>query len=122
MFVWASCGRGGALYHSTMSYEGRSPFKDVIRSVVVGATMVSPSLLQACASAPPPEKPVDIPDPTGTPTTATATPPGTNTAVVATSASAPPTSVVRPRTDPDGPETHPTRGFAGAIRRAHVRG
>jgi hypothetical protein len=97
-----------------MSYEGRSPFKDVIRSVVVGATMVSPSLLQACASAPPGEKPIDVPPPpSNTNTVATSEPPATGDPM----ASAPPNEIVRPRTDPTAPIVHPTRGFSGAARR-----
>ena len=54
-----------------MSYEGRSPIKDVMRSVVLGAGMISPALIEACA--------------TNTPT-ATPLPPTIGTAVASSGA------------------------------------
>ena len=85
-----------------MSYQGRSPIKDVMRSVVLGAGMISPALIEACA--------------TNTPTT-TPLPPTSGTAVASTPPvdSAPPTEVVRPRPNPTGTNM-PTRGFSGAAR------
>jgi hypothetical protein len=94
-----------------MSYQGRSPLKDVARSVVIGAGMISPALLQHCAtpSGRPPEIPLDG--------TASTTPTGTTMAVASTppAESAPPNDVVRPRPSPTGTQM-PTRGFAGAAR------
>ena len=50
-----------------MSYSGRSPFNDVVRSVLIGAAMVTPAALMACAQnpAPPPANP-DVPLPVAT--------------------------------------------------------
>ena len=101
-----------------MSYQGRSPLKDVVRSVVMSAAMISPALLAACGGATPvttaPTLPVDpnattaavataAPDPTAPPTEE------------ATEPNAPPNDVVRPR-DSDGGAKMPTRGFSGAAR------
>lgn len=99
-----------------MAYEGRSPIKDVVRSVVMGAAMVSPALLAQCtehpATTPPvPVDPTAMPTSTGIPSAAvSANLSGTPSA----SASAPPNEVVRPRSLPTG--QMPTRGFAGAVR------
>jgi hypothetical protein len=106
-----------------MSFDGRSPLKDVIRSVVLGAAMISPVALMACKNevTPPPVTPdptVDVP---------TNTPPIASTAPVATADppdaapiidAAPATSVVRPRWDPTtgASKNMPTRGFSGAAR------
>ncbi len=98
-----------------MSYQGRSPFKDVVRSVVMSAAMISPALLASCASSGPattaPTAPVD-PAAGGT---ATATVAAEPSATATTEPSAPPTALVRPR-DLDGGPRMPTRGFSGAAR------
>jgi hypothetical protein len=100
-------------YADPMSYQGRSPLKDVVRSVVMGAAMISPALLAACGGAAP------------VTTAPTMAEPPAATGAVATVAiepstpppepSAPPNDVVRPR-DSDGGTTMPTRGFCGAAR------
>ncbi|HEY1696645.1 MAG TPA: hypothetical protein VGG39_31000 [Polyangiaceae bacterium] len=99
-----------------MAYEGRSPIKDVVRSVVMGAAMISPALLAHCTEHPATTPPIPL-DPTGAPTSGgipsaavSANVAGTTTST----ASAPPNDVVRPRTAPTG--QMPTRGFAGAVR------
>lgn len=92
-----------------MSYQGRSPIKDVVRSVVMGAGMISPALLEACASSTPnPPPPIPLVDPL-------ADVDGGAEGGAASVATAPPTEVVRPRTAPTG-NNMPTRGFAGAVR------
>ena len=89
--------------------------KDVARSVVLGAAMISPALLQACKTdggTPPPQ-----PDPLYGASDAggTSLPVATGTATAA-----PSTTVVRPRTDPTATTRQmPTRGFSGGAR---VRG
>ncbi|MGH7298747.1 MAG: hypothetical protein ACRELB_27650 [Polyangiaceae bacterium] len=92
--------------------------KDVARSVVLGAAMLSPALLQACKTEG--GSPTPRPDPTigAGDAGATSLPVATGTAT-ATVTAAPPTSVVRPR--PTGAPTTqmPTRGFSGGAR---VRG
>lgn len=97
-----------------MAYEGRSPIKDVVRSVVMGAAMISPALLAQCTehpTTPPiPLDPTGAPPPTGIPSAATSA----NVATPPPTASAPPNEVVRPRTPPNG--QMPTRGFSGAVR------
>jgi hypothetical protein len=96
--------------------------KDVARSVVMGAGMISPALLQACATNQPT---TTAPLASGT-ATAEATAVATSIPTAALSASvgsgsptgdpsAPPTTVVRPRPSPTGTNM-PTRGFAGAVR------
>lgn len=82
-----------------MAYQGRSPIKDVVRSVVMGAAMLSPAALEACSGSqvPQPPKPPD---------------PSADGGVAA-----PDNTVVRPRTDPTNGPSMPTRGFAGAVRR-----
>ncbi len=112
-----------------MSYEGRSPIKDVVRSVVMSAAMVSPGLLAACAG-PQTANPIPVPlDPLGGPDAGGTTgldpnsvdaAAGTNPIAVdptspPTVPTAPPTATVRPRTPPTGTQM-PTRGFAGAAR------
>ncbi len=115
-----------------MSYEGRSPMKDVARSVVLGAAMISPALLEACRNdgAPPlvPVPTVGADDDAGgmllavgadaaagDPVDAGAsTPPDADEPIPA-----PSTTVVRPRPDPTfSPQRvpMPTRGFAGGAR------
>ena len=83
--------------------------KDVARSVVLGAAMISPALLQSCkGDGATPTPPTD--------------PTGATGSAVTTSSAAPPTTVVRPRTDPTTPATNmPTRGFSGGAGRARVR-
>jgi len=79
--------------------------KDVLRSVVMGAGMISPALLEACANGNPPTTP-PVPTASATVTGVASTPPVD---------SAPPNDVVRPRPNPTG-TAMPTRGFAGAAR------
>jgi hypothetical protein len=100
--------------------------KDVARSVVLGAAMISPGLLEACKSdnATPPLVPV----PTATATAGNDDDAGTMLLAVTpdggldpadAAIAAPPTTVVRPRPDPTASPTHvpmPTRGFAGGAR------
>lgn len=101
-----------------MSFSGRSPFKDVVRSVVMSAAMISPAALEACAEAPPPPA---KPDPLAV-TIASAPDAGsvaTNTPDVSIAdggAPAPDDSVVRPRTPVGGSPQLPSRGFVGAAR------
>ena len=111
-----------------MSYEGRSPINDVVRSVVMGAAMISPAALAACrgeSAATPPPDPLPQPSATvasldagDTTPTASVTPSATEEPIATATATAPPTTVVRPRpTSGVGPGNHmPTRGFAGAVR------
>ena len=107
-----------------MSYEGRSPINDVVRSVVMGAAMISPAALAACRGestvTPPPDP---LPQPSATvasldagemPTTPTASTAPTVTAEP--TVTAPPTTVVRPRPTTSPTHNMPTRGFAGAVR------
>ena len=109
-----------------MGYEGRSPLNDVVRSVVMGAAMISPGVLAACrgqgAKTPPPDP---LPDPSATTasldagdTTPTASTAPTTTAepVVTADPTAPPTATVRPRPTSSPTQNMPTRGFAGAVR------
>lgn len=87
-----------------MSFQGRSPINDVVRSVVLGAAMITPVALQGCAGAnPEPPKP-----------------PKTDPEVTVTEldGGVPDPSVVRPR-GPKDPTNMPTRGFSGGAR---VRG
>jgi hypothetical protein len=117
-------------------YQGRSPLKDVVRSVVMGATMILPALLESCSrTQPPPTPPPDpvvaqpdagsaqiavSPDASAPPTNVVspdASAPPTD--VVRPDASAPPTNVVRPRTPRHLLNSMPTRGFSGGGR---VRG
>jgi hypothetical protein len=84
--------------------------KDVARSVVMGAGMISPALLDACATNPPTTTaPVTSGSTTGIPSAAVSATVGSG------SPSAPPTEVVRPRTNPTS-TSMPTRGFSGAAR------
>jgi hypothetical protein len=97
-----------------MDFQGRSPLKDITRSVVLGAAMVPAALLTECAN-----NPQTPPEPHGAGSSGGA-------GLVATQAdggTAPPPEVVRPRqpeTTDDEPDHDrmPTRGFAGAVRRA----
>jgi hypothetical protein len=92
-----------------MTYRGRSPLKDVARSVVMGAGMISPALLDACATNPPTTTaPVTSGSTTGIPSAAVS-------ATIGGVPSAPPTDTVRPRTNPTS-TSMPTRGFSGAGR------
>jgi hypothetical protein len=98
-----------------MSYSGRSPFKDVVRSVLLGAAMISPAVLAACAGAPtPPANPepltVYLPD-AGAVTSNTP-----DVAIADSGVPAPPDSAVRPRTPVGTPPQMPMRGFSGAAR------
>jgi hypothetical protein len=96
-----------------MSYQGRSPLKDVVRSVVMSAAMISPALLAACGGATPVTTAPTLPvDPNATATAVATTAPPTEEA---TEPNAPPNDVVRPR-DSDGGAKMPTRGFSGAAR------
>jgi hypothetical protein len=98
--------------------------KDVARSVVMGAAMISPGLLQACAETP--TKPVVRPEPDPVASvdadaaeTAATAPSATATATATATASnipAPSNTVVRPRTDPSLKPQMPTRGFSGGAR------
>jgi hypothetical protein len=118
-----------------MSYQGRSPINDVVRSVM-SAAMISPIALASCGTqkvTTPDPKPDDTTaniDPTATPTvtatvtvtaTATSTAVATATATATGTASAKPDVLVhpsaRPRPDGNGGRM-PTRGFAGAVRAA----
>jgi hypothetical protein len=93
--------------------------KDIARSVLLGAAMISPALLQSCQSeggVPAPRPPpttgaVDLETPPTTAATDATTSPTADTA-------APSTSVVRPRLDPTGSAgpIMPTRGFSGGAR------
>jgi hypothetical protein len=102
------------MYHRRMSYEGRTPIRDVIRSVVLGAAMVSPAALEACTKDQPQPKPPE-PDPlpsttaTGTAATATATATQPDEPVVSGASQ-------RPRGKSDGGPMIPTRGFSGRGR------
>ncbi|HEY1953980.1 MAG TPA: hypothetical protein VGH28_00160 [Polyangiaceae bacterium] len=107
-----------------MSYEGRSPINDVVRSVVMGAAMISPALLAACrgesAATPPPDP---LPEPTATVASLdaggpapTSEPSATAQPTVTAEPTAPPTTVVRPRPTTSPTHNMPTRGFAGAVR------
>ncbi|MGH7280892.1 MAG: hypothetical protein ACRELY_05160, partial [Polyangiaceae bacterium] len=99
---------------------------DVVRSVLLGAAMISPAALIACAQNPPPADAttVDVPPPMET-SAPDPTPVASTTATpVATSdpygnTPAPDSSVVRPRT-PNGTNQMPMRGFSGAARRARA--
>jgi hypothetical protein len=111
-----------------MSYEGRSPIKDVVRSVVMSAAMVSPGLLAACAG-PQTGNPIPVPldplggadggtsgaDPNGLDAATGSSPIAVDPTSPPTVPTAPPTATVRPRTPPTGTQM-PTRGFAGAVR------
>jgi hypothetical protein len=103
-----------------MSYGGRSPFNDVVRSVLIGAAMITPAAMIACAENPPPpptnqDQPLAVA--TGGSDTPIATAPTGDAFASINDAStpAPPDSVVRPRTPP-GQQNFPTRGFSGAAR------
>jgi hypothetical protein len=95
--------------------------KDIARSVLLGAAMISPALLQSCKSeggTPAPRPPpttgaVDLDTPPSTAATDTAAYTTTDTPTAA-----PSTSVVRPRLDPTGSAgpIMPTRGFSGGPR------
>lgn len=85
-----------------MSFEGRSPLKDVVRSVLLGAAMISPVVLTMCKNE-------------GAPPVSPEGPAQTAAADANDAAAAPPTATVRPRLDPNAPQT-PTRGFSGAAR------
>ena len=103
-------------YDSQMSYEGRSPCKDVMRAVVMSAAMVSAATLEACSSTSSPEVPtVNLPEPEPT---AVSTEAPTSAPSVATPE--PSASAVRPRGN-DTPSM-PTRGFSGAARPRSARG
>jgi hypothetical protein len=104
-----------------MDYQGRSPLKDITRSVIMGAAMIPAAVLAGCSRNARPQG--NDPNSTGgSDNTVTMTPgdAGTNAIV-----QAPPPDVVRPRTPPVDPNANnnvrqmPTRGFAGAVR---VRG
>lgn len=102
-----------------MPYEGRSPLKDVARSVVIGAAMIPASMLAGCSrhtavTSPPGTGSGSGTD--GTPPTMIPTPPAPVDAGVDV---APPPDVVRPRADATPVNMMPTRGFAGGSR---VRG
>ena len=93
-----------------MSYEGRTPIRDVIRSVVLGAAMVSPAALEACTKEPQPKPPEPDPLPSTTATgTATATATQPDEPVVSGASQ-------RPRGKSDGGPMIPTRGFSGRGR------
>ncbi|MEO7110370.1 MAG: hypothetical protein ABI183_08045 [Polyangiaceae bacterium] len=104
-----------------MSFSGRSPFNDVVRSVIIGAAMITPAALLACAESPPPPANPDAPLPIATggsdvPPTPTATAPDAYASINDAGTPAPPDSAVRPRTPPGTPPQMPTRGFSGAAR------
>lgn len=92
-------------------YQGRSPLNDVVRSVVVGATMISPAVLEGCSRSQQP--PVTPPPPPIQTSDAGAL------QIAAQDAAAPPPQVVRPRAPENTGNMMPTRGFAGGAR---VRG
>jgi hypothetical protein len=110
-------------YSHAMNFSGRSPFNDVVRSVIIGAAMISPAAMVACAeSPPPPPANPDAPLPVATggsdvPVAPTATAPtgGAYASINDSGTPAPPDTVVRPRTPP-GQQNFPTRGFSGAAR------
>jgi len=90
-----------------------------MRSVVMGAAMLSPAVLEGCSSAGPTTTTptTDVLIPTPVPTVVSTS---TATATVATSMpsaqpTAGPLASERPRGD-GTPNVHPTRGFAGAAR------
>ncbi len=96
-------------------FQGRSPLKDITRSVIMGAAMLPAAVLASCSR----PSHTQTPDPTGTggnDNTATMTPgdAGANPVI-----QAPPPEVVRPRVQPDAGgaiRNMPTRGFAGGAR------
>lgn len=92
-----------------MDYQGRSPLKDVARSVVIGAAMVPAAMLSSCSRN------------HGTqPNNATMTPnaivPPDAGALAPPVVLAPPPDVVRPRAPEGTGNAMPTRGFAGGSR------
>jgi|SRR6185312_9788146 len=102
-----------------MSYEGRSPINDVVRSVVMGAAMISPAALAACrgeSTVTPPPDPLPQPSATVASLDAGETPQATPTVTAEPTVTAPPTTVVRPRPTTSPTHNMPTRGFAGAVR------
>ena len=125
--------RGLVLESRAMSYQGRSPINDVVRSVM-SAAMLSPAMLVACSTQK--NNPEPTTDPTATvatgtatvtatattPATASATASATSTAVATSTATATATAstpdvMVQPSTRPRGNgKNMPTRGFAGAVR------
>lgn len=116
-----------------MGYQGRSPLNDVTRSVVLGAAMIAPALLEQCTRGTPDDTPNtngsggstnvaftagnDADAGAGGGTTSQTT--STTTTSGTTDPQAPPPGVVRPRQPENPPNAMPTRGFAGG---AHVRG
>ncbi len=103
-----------------MSYEGRSPCNDVMRSVVMGAAMLSPALLEACSGSQPENLPPTStpPDPTTAPSTAATGAPSMAVATAWPSGQPVTTHASeRPRGNGD-PTSHPTRGFRGGARGA----
>jgi hypothetical protein len=107
-----------------MSYSGRSPFNDVVRSVLIGAAMITPAAMVACAENPPPvtaNQDQPLPIATGgsdapTSPTATASTDDQSASINDASTPAPPDTVVRPRAPVGTPHQLPTRGFSGAAR------
>jgi hypothetical protein len=101
-----------------MSYQGRSPINDVVRSVVMSAAMISPTLLAACGgqAEKPPTPPEPLPN-VDRDATATADPTTPDSGATPVATAAPSDDVVRPRPTPTGTgRMMPTRGFAGAAR------
>jgi hypothetical protein len=98
-----------------MSFRGRSPINDVVRSVVMSAAMVSPALLASCASSPAVTTAPTSPNGPNDQAAVASTGATVASATAAPEPSAPPTDVVRPR-DIDGGPRMPLRGFSGAAR------
>ncbi len=103
-----------------MDYQGRSPLKDITRSVIMGAAMIPAAMLAGCSRQRPPENPaptggnVAVGDAGAMPVIAMPVEPGSPPDVVVL---APPPEVVRPRVPIGGTSgSMPTRGFAGAVR------
>jgi hypothetical protein len=81
-----------------MDYQGRSPLKDITRSVIMGAAMIPAAVLAGCSRQARPQSPDSNP-PVGNDNTVTMTPgdAGINPVI-----QAPPPELVRPRTPPGG--------------------
>ncbi len=103
-----------------MSYEGRSPLKDVVRSVLLGAAMITPVALAACQNEVAPPATPDTVTVVTPPTMADAASAPITIATDAPDAAdaAPPTEIVRPRWDPTSAASKnmPSRGFSGTAR------